>query len=131
MEINTKVLVMEWLSALIAGGLVYLAVAIKRTHRRPGDSGMPTDFEGGFHIIRTSRGSTSTDKATRSRAEAVDAWPKFADYKQNESGYNAYQNVWIRHHRRAAHASAIPIDALEDHRRAVALAQQKGWRDHE
>lgn len=58
-------------------------------------------------------------------------WPRFADFEQSERGYNEYQDAWLARRRRAAQVGEIPMAAIEEHRETIAVAHERGWRDHE
>jgi hypothetical protein len=58
-------------------------------------------------------------------------WPKLADYPQTEDGFNRYMNTWATRRRAARMLRQIPMLAVEEHRAAVALAQQMGWEERE
>lgn len=62
---------------------------------------------------------------------AAKPWPSFKDYPQTEAGYNEYQNAWVGRRRMAPLISMIPMEAIEDHRAALALAATKGWQEIE
>lgn len=65
------------------------------------------------------------------RSENKGDWPQFEEFEQSERGYNDYRNAWIGRRRRATMLSQIPMAAIDDHRAAVALAQEQGWNEYD
>lgn len=138
MEINAKVLIVEWLGAMLVGGLIYWAVGTKSASKNTDLSNL---LSPGPDSIRRPPVKCATplvdqhlqdeDTSETRSGRNADAWPKFSDFEQSERGYNAYQDAWVGRRRRSALLQDIPMSALEGHRDAVSLAQRKGWRDSE
>ena len=58
-------------------------------------------------------------------------WPVFKDYPQSEAGWNDYANAWLARRRRVPLLNQIPISAIEEHRQAMQLGRDEGWREWE
>ena len=58
-------------------------------------------------------------------------WPIMADYPQTELGWNQYANHWVARKRMAGGLGQIPMAAIYEHRAAMALGRENGWKESE
>lgn len=58
-------------------------------------------------------------------------WPRLVDFDQSEDGFNQYLTAWISKRRRTPLLNQIPMDAVREHRGAMAFAREMGWQERE
>jgi|JI6StandDraft_1071083.scaffolds.fasta_scaffold257306_1 hypothetical protein len=62
-------------------------------------------------------------------ADGADAWPHRDRFPMTQEGHDSYEESWYAWRRTKPTLAQVPMAAVEDHRRAVAVASANGWHE--